>query len=191
MSKNLFRIAECSIERLLELFNLKEPLEQMINEVDLNYYARESGLAYYPVKITKIPPIGCEVESYIRKKAQLDLPKSQFSDKPGEYSSEKFSEVGGSLGFKGELYEITYKRSSSVYHEKNKGSVFVEKPKNIVPGTTIVVGWHTHKNKCLLSKGDSETGNIILNSLPSEVDYYEVLYCPQFDEFKWHAYKPA
>ncbi len=191
MSTNIFRIAETGIDSLLELFNLKEPMAHRINEIGLKYYAREKGLDYYPVKIKQVPHIADEVESYIRNKARLDLPKSQFSNKPGEYPSEDLLEIGGVLGFSDHLYKNTYSKKCVVNQKLKKGSLETQTIKDLKPETSIVIGWHTHKNVPNLSTGDSLKGNVNLNTLPDDVLYYELLYCPQFDEFKWYIYEPA
>ena len=188
MSKGIFGIAETGIESVLGLFNLKEILDYKINEIELKYYAREKGLSYYPVKITQVPSIGFEVESYIRNKARLDLPKSQFSDNHS-HGSEYFSEIGGVLGFCGHLYENTYSTDCVVFRKLKKGSLKLQKPENLKPGTSMVIGWHTHTNVRNLSKNDAIKGNNNRSTLPDDVLYYEVLYCTQFDKFKWHDMK--
>ena len=144
-------------------------------------YCLLGGADWYPVLVDELPSCAGEVHDYIRRKAKQDLPATQFLGK------EDSSVIGGSLGYRGKLFEIVYKKTDSSISLGALTRADAER-------ADVVLTWHSDPVSEILPipEGSAIVNYTIaiqtqkfLNHNFGNKQSYVIVYSPKFDQCYW------
>lgn len=158
----------------------------------------EHGVRTLPYIMEDLPVYATDFHNYIREKARADLPECQFTGKINPRNLADLVEVGGNVGYNGNLFEIRYVKpdGDSVVIEETPEGKFVRssllgEPYIDFQGwekSDVVLDWHTHP---IPSTPSDKDFNYMLRFDQMLKQYFDVkpvlfaLYLPTLDQIHW------
>ena len=170
-------------------------IKQYLDEVkEIN---KKANLGYYPIFIEELPSYAKDLHKYIKTKVVSDLPQSQLELKASQRNLEEWVEIGGILGYDGQLFEIEYAPpNSSNVSVTGEGRILTStklKGKSLDSPDFIrskaIIDWHTHPEISMLSTSDLLRIVFITKNIDyffNDKPFFTVLYIPEIDHFSWY-----